>query len=429
MSAPCSHRLGVFVRSFSAALLAMLTLLLMSVLPARADGRMPIPPGSPGGGEGGSVRLLTSIPFATSGFDISWVEQTTGRYFLADSGNNAVDWFDASTTDPNSFLVRQLAKGAFAGPSPASCTQPRECGGPNGVVTDNLHRVWAGDAPTNNDPQSSVKVIETSAPYSYQTVNTGGRFRSDELSFDPRDHMILIANPADGFLTWINTDTLSVVGKFYYAGNADGQPATVAGHVADQGLEQSVYVPSTGLFYQAVPGHGIDVFQPNPVDSVGRLVATFATPSCSGGPTGLTLAAHQDLVGACGNGGVVVDARTGRNDTLIPNVGGADEIWFNRSDGNVYFAILTVNPGPPLTLPGTLGVANGIRDTFVTTQPSGMAAHSVAAYEANDHVFVPTTDHGIEIFTTRGPGGPEGPGGPRGPGGPEGPEGPGAPGR
>lgn len=418
MSVSCSHRLGVFVRALSAVLLALLALFLMPILPARADGRMPV---APDRGQAGSVRLLTSIPFPTSGFDISWVEQSTGRYFLADSGNNAVDWFDARTTDPNSFLVRQLAQGAFAGSGTTTCTQAepagaRDCGGPNGVVTDNLHRVWAGDAPTTNDPQSSVKVIETTAPYSFQTINTGGRFRSDELSFDPRDHMILIANPADGFLTWISTDTLRVVGRFYYAGNVEGQPPTVAGHVADQGLEQSVYVPSTGLFYQSVPGHGIDVFQPDPVNGVGRLVTTFDTPSCSGGPTGLTLAGHQDLVGACGNGGIVVDVRTGQNDTLIPNVGGADEVWFNRSDGNVYFAIIQVVSISPLNIPGTLGVANGIHDTFVTTLPSGQGAHSVAAYEANDHVFVPTTDKGIEIFTTRGPGGPFGPGGPGEPG-------------
>jgi hypothetical protein len=202
-------------------------------------------------------------------------------------------------------------------------------------------------------------------------------------------------------LTWIDTDTLTPVGQFFYDGNVDGKPATIPGHSAAQGLEQSVYVPSTGLFYQAVPGVGIDVFQPDPVNGVGQLVASYGTPSCGAGPTGLTLAAHQDLVGACPNGGIVVDVRTGTNDTLIPNVGGADEVWFNRSDGNVYFAIITFASLNPLNIPGTLGVADGNSDTFVTTTPSGQIAHSVAAYGANDHIFVPTTDQGIEIFSTR----------------------------
>lgn len=392
MSVSFSPWVRVVERSLSALLLAVLALFLMPSLPAQADPR--------------SVHLLTSIPFSTSSFDISWVEQETGRYFLADSGNNAVDWFDARTTDPNAFLVRQLGQGTFAGSGTAACkaaaASPFDCGGPNGVVTDNFHRVWAGDSPTNTDPQSSVAVLSTSPPFSEQVINTGGKFRSDELSFDTRDHIVLIANPADGFLTWIDTQTLTVVGKFYYDGNADGQPATIPGHVADQGLEQSVYDPSTGLFYQSVPGHGIDVFKPVPLNGIGQLVASFGTPGCTGGPTGLTLAAHHDLIGACTNGGVVVDARTGQLDTLIPNVGGADEVWFNRSDGNVYFAIIQVVSTSPLDIPGTLGVASGTRDTFVTTLPSGMIAHSVAAYEANDHIFVPTTDKGIEIFTTRG---------------------------
>jgi hypothetical protein len=201
-------------------------------------------------------------------------------------------------------------------------------------------------------------------------------------------------------LAWINTDTLTVVGKFYYDGNLDGQPPTFPGHVFDHGLEQSVYVPSTGLFYQAVPGHGVDVFEPNPVNGVGQLIAVYGTPGCVGGPTGLTLAAQLDLVGACQNGGIVVDARTGHNETLIPNLGGADEVWFNRGDGNVYFGIIKLVSVMPLNLPGTLGVASGIRETFVSSLPSGMFGHSVAAYEANNHIFVPTTDKGIEIFTS-----------------------------
>jgi hypothetical protein len=385
----------MIARPFSAVFLGLmalfLALFLVPSLPAQAAGK--------------SVHLVASIPFSTSSFDISWVEQTTGRYFLADSGNNAVDWFDATTTDPHSFLVQQLAQGAFAGGGTATChanaPSPFDCGGPNGVVTDNLHRVWAADSPTSTDPQSSVKVISTTAPYGYQVINTGGKFRSDELSFDPRDHIILVANPADGFLTWIDSDTLAIVGRFYYDGNLDGQPATISGHMADQGLEQSVYVQSTGLFYQSVPGHGIDVFQPDPVNGVGQLVASYGTPSCAGGPSGLTLAAQQDLVGACTNGGIVVDARTGSNENLIPNVGGADEVWFNRSDGNVYFAMIKVVSVAPLDIPGTLGVADGISGAFDTTVPSGMIAHSVAAYEANDHIFVPTTDQGIEIFSTR----------------------------
>ena len=128
--------------------------------------------------EGPNVQLKASIPFTTSGFDISWVQQSTGRYFLGDRGNVAVDWFDASTTDPSSFFVRFQAQGAFAGNGIAACKSaspdPHGCGGPNGVVTDDQSRVWAGDSPTATDSQSSVKVINTTTPYTYTTINTGG---------------------------------------------------------------------------------------------------------------------------------------------------------------------------------------------------------------------------------------------------------------
>jgi hypothetical protein len=63
----------------------------------------------------GAVESIASIPFSTGGFDISWVDQSTGRYFQADGNNNQVDWFDATTTDASRFFVRALAHGEFAG--------------------------------------------------------------------------------------------------------------------------------------------------------------------------------------------------------------------------------------------------------------------------------------------------------------------------
>lgn len=161
-------------------------------------------------------------------------------------------------------------------------------------------------------------------------IDTGGHARSDELAFDPVDHMVLMANPDDGFLTWISTTTLSVVGNFYYSGNADGVTPTVANHPATGGLEQPVFDPQTGLFYQAVPGVGIDVFNPVPVNGVGQLVTTFDPPPCASGPTGLVLGPNQTLIGACGDGGVVVKLHNGHLHTIIPNVGGADEVWLTR---------------------------------------------------------------------------------------------------
>jgi hypothetical protein len=107
---------------------------------------------------------------------------------------------------------------------------------------------------------------------------------------------------------------------------------------------------------------------------------------------------------------VIIDARTGKIDAMVPGVGAGDEVWFNSGDGNYYTGSATSPLRPtevvaaPLTAQGAavLGVI-GARDqtlkqlvpTFnvpaVTTGPLPHAtstAHSVAANASNNHVFV-----------------------------------------
>jgi DNA-binding beta-propeller fold protein YncE len=372
-----------------------------------------------------AVQFLTTMNFGpntpSSSFDISWVDQSTGQYFLADSGHQAVAWFNATSDSFVGFLAQGMFSGSGSPPSSpavdsnATCktfatehsSSFTACNGPNGVVTDDQGRVWAGNSPTStstlNDPSSNVVVIDPATRAVVKVIDTGGQARSDELSFDPVDHVVLIANPDDGFLTWISTTTLQVVGKFYYSGNADGVTPTVANHPAAGGLEQSVFDPRTGLFYQAVPGVGIDVFEPVPVNGVGQLVTTFPLPSCTGGPTGLVIGPNDTLIGACANGGAVVELHNGYLRTIIPNVGGADEMWFNPGDGNAYFAII-----PTLTS-SVLGVANAHNDHWlqnldisgVPTSPLPLA-HSVAAYAGNNQIFVPVVGQGVFVYQSAG---------------------------
>jgi len=330
-------------------------------------------------------------PPNTTSFDISWVENSTGQYFLADRGTSttinqgAVELVDAV----HDSFTGQIGLGVFAGN-----TGSRTTSGPNGVLTDSAGLVWAGDG------NSTIKVLHaqagTGSAALIKSIATGGSKRADELSYDPRDQVILIANDFEGILTFINVATQSVATHFYYADNTVGQPATVSGHAtAGGGIEQSVWVPETGLFYQAVPANSpstvgfIDVFTPS-----GKLVNTFSVPGCTNGPTGLALGENQRFLGACDNGAAAVELHTGQVHTIVPGVGGADEVWFNPGDHNFY---LGISSGPKL------GVVDA-NDDHVVTVLTGHGGHSVAAYAGNNQIFEPEkSGSGIAVFQSSGP--------------------------
>jgi hypothetical protein len=357
--------------------------------------------------EAGSVTPLETMHVVvhgigsdTTSFDISWVDQSTGQYFLADRTNNAVDQFDAA----HDRFVGFLGQGAFHATRAAACltmgaSDSADCNGPNGVVTDDHHRVWVSDGVSANSPESNIKVLAAPpATGVIATIPTGGTFRSDELSYDPQDQIILLANPdfGDAFLTWIDVKKLTVAGTFHYV------PASKDGW---GGLEQSVYDPVANLFYQAVPGvadesgnvvtrGAIDVFAPLPVDGQGQRVASWKVADCLNGPTGLTRTADNTLVGACDNGAVIVKLPGGDEQGMIPSdVGGADEVWFNPGDGNVYLAMRSGGPGNS----GELGVVGGSNITGILQ--TGAGAHSVAAYIGNNHIFVPVAGGGVKVFS------------------------------
>ena len=363
-----------------------------------------------------SIAFLGAIdPPSTRSFDISWVDNSTGKYFLADRSNKAVDLVDATATNLSTAFKGFIGQGVFVGSvSPANCAAGgNACSGPDGVLTDTAGLLWVGDGnstikvlnPTPNTGAAAlIKSIPT-CPTTEADCGTGGKFRADEESFDPVHHLVLIANDAEGFLTFVHVDDTNpaasaVVGHFFYSDNTLGAKPSVAGHAtAGNGIEQSVWVPQTGLFYQAVPGCTppactpaatgfIDVFDPVSM----KLVDTFTVPGCGNGPTGLALGPNQRFLGACDNGAAPVEVRHGQVHTIVSGVGGADEIWFNPGDDNFYLGIGS----------GKLGVVDANNDRVVTVV-SGKGGHSVAAFAGNNHIFDPDRNGtGIDVFSSSG---------------------------
>jgi hypothetical protein len=401
-----------------------------------------------------AVKLLSSVAVPvssinnTSGamysFDISWVDQATGNYYLADRSNKAVDALSGETFVTQIFPNNGHA--AFAGFTP--CSPPagaNDCAGPNGVVsafpwlfvTDAPSRVLTFDLRSN--PPSTVSEV---------TTKDGEKTRADELAYDPKDGLILAINNAASppFGTLIKVDkatgVLTVVTNIIFD-KAHGVDAT-------DGAEQPVWDPGTGKFYLSIPeisGDGSTNLNGAVlrISTTGTVEAQYPVMFC--GPAGLALGPNENLLVGCntifdvagnkwtGNADkdtntaapqyVILNAKTGKTEANVFGAGVGDEVWFNAGDDHYYTAasgsnlapnavtparspLGTATTAPVLTAQGaaTLDVIDALSKTLDQRVPTFQVpavsassgdknphpagtAHSVAADATTNHVFVP----------------------------------------
>ncbi len=316
-------------------------------------------------------------PLGLGAFDISFVDPKLDLYVLADRTNASVDFFDASD---NTFSFRVAG---FQGVKATTSVS-----GPDGVVIVDSKEVWAGDG------DSTVKVIDIATAQIVDTISTGGQFRVDEMAYDPRDHIIAMANNADmpPFVTLIDTQSRAILGKVTFDGT-NGTPN------ATNGIEQSQWSPQTGLFYVSVPQVGTDTEQGaiSAIDPHGMsVVANFPVRDCS--PAGLTIGpAYQALIGCSASFGtapnvltqsVVIDTRNGDIRANIPQVGGSDEVWYDKGTQHYYLGARN-NTDANGTIMPVLGTIDAKTNEFDGNVPTSTSAHSVAADRVSHHVFVP----------------------------------------
>src|SRR5262249_20699204 len=129
-----------------------------------------------------SARTQVTLPNSdkVTSFDISFVDPVIGLYLLADRTNKSVDVVDIFSNTP----LFQLTS-SFGGAEASN-----DNAGPDGVITVNHREVWAGDGP------SQIKVIDLFTQQTTHVIGTGGANRADELCFDPRDQLVVMANDA-----------------------------------------------------------------------------------------------------------------------------------------------------------------------------------------------------------------------------------------
>jgi hypothetical protein len=389
-----------------------------------------------------AVHLLSSVPIpispsntgtGTFSFDISFVDQSDGTYYLADRSNKAVDALFAES------IVKQIVPNnghaPFAGISPPAFSTATA--GPNGVVaafpwlfvTDAPSRVLSFDLRDN--PPLTVSECTTKA---------GEPTRADELAYDPKDGLILAINnaatPPFGTLISVNKATgVLTCGTNIIFDAAHGVDA-------QNGAEQPVWDPGTQKFFLSIPqiGSNPTVGGVIRVSTTGTVEATYTVTFCS--PAGLALGRNEDLFVGCNTiwdteGGlwtgnadrdihtaapqyVILDARNGQIDANVLGAGVGDEVWFNAGDNHFYGAASGSNLAPNALFPArppvgtatsapvnvsqgaaTLDVIDALSETLdqrvptfnVPADPSGShpagTAHSVAAYVGNAHVYVP----------------------------------------
>ena len=207
------------------------------------------------------VTVPGGVPMAS--WDISFVDGALGLFFLGDRTHNAVDVVSTGISPPNTF-VKFVGQGLFAGAvSAATCTGkgggPNDCSGPNGVITTNNNELWASDG------DSTVKVFDLTATTKPPiTISTGGKFRGDEMCFNPDDQQIMVANNSQGenngpFATIISVKSHKIVKQIPFDGSKGGPVAT-------NGAEQCSYSRVTERFDITLPGVN------NPDDGTGALV-------------------------------------------------------------------------------------------------------------------------------------------------------------
>jgi hypothetical protein len=126
---------------------------------------------------------------------------------------------------------------------------------------------------------------------------------------------------------------------------------------------------------------------------------------CKGGVLDLTLSGlavgpKGRLMTVCGSvGGLGIDPRTGKPGKPIPQVGDADEVWYDPASSSYYFAHTSGGETELSSAKrGAVGIVNGDTEEFVRDIPfEGAGVHSVAVNPKNKHIFVPVYGKGIYV--------------------------------
>ena len=312
-----------------------------------------------------AVKTVIPVPGGLTSFDIAFVDANINTFVLADRTNKSIDVVNTNT---NVMTHQYTASPPFVG----VVASPANASGPNGVIIVDQREIWATDAPVQSTcsgtpirctTPSSIKVISLATGATTHVIYNGGVRRADELCDDVKHEIVLSANddPLDNFLTFINTETYSIIGTNHKLDGSDPNfkitltpavPGTT--NVAADGIEQCKFNPRTGSYYLAVPATVVTTAsgtEPGPgvVLKISRhapfhIEETITIPASTGcqGPQGLAIGPRHEIQLGCGGANsVIIDERSGPTATVVAvetGEGGADEVWYNPGDNTFFIA-------------------------------------------------------------------------------------------
>lgn len=289
----------------------------------------------------------------------AWFSHPRNALYIDDQSNKAVDVIDLAT-----YTFAGRVTGFVGVATAGGGTATTNGQGPNSMALAEGHHMWVSDG------NSQVQLVDLQTLAIVQTVSTaiaacdGGTAtthycgRTNEMTYDPDDHLIIVTNPnpldvtthapIPAYVTFIDTHhPYAVLGTIAFP-DARGTPEAPVWNQHTKRL----LLPIPTCNSAATCGAGgateyIAVIDPKTLSVETRFdIPNCATlmPGITPVPTGMMNDMSIDtknqhvIMPVCGRGEVVFDAGTGAVVNVITEIAGSDQTWFNEGDGNFYLA-------------------------------------------------------------------------------------------
>jgi DNA-binding beta-propeller fold protein YncE len=302
---------------------------------------------------------VTVPPGPLTSIEHTWFDPYTDAVYVAEGADNPrIDVIDAKTG---------VARPPITG-----------LAGPVGIlVTPDRHELWVGDS------DATLKVIDLTHGTIAAVIPAGGPGHTDfTLAYDPKDHVILSRGGGHDapYFQFTSTRTRKIIKTISLPGNTF--------------IQQPTWDPGNDRFYVDIlttpgnPDGEVDV-----VDPVKQsITAVYPLPNCH--PEGNVLGPNHELFISCASAALILDDRTGKTlSTLNQVTGSSPEVAYNPSTRQF------IAPTRP-AIGASLFIVDARSRTLAQTLPlpDGTGTGSVAVDPANNHIFVPQKNLGIQLF-------------------------------